>query len=113
MPVLFYIVVCYTQYKEKEVVYMDYKERFVSIYKEKIHRDGSEKLLEYLLSAQSDFFSAPASTRFHGSHAQGLVEHRDVYKRQVYIRMKMGIYTAIVSIKKTHQLLSEIIQLNL
>lgn len=55
MPVLFYIVVCYTQYKEKEVVYMDYKERFVSIYKEKIHRDGSEKLLEYLLSAQSDF----------------------------------------------------------
>lgn len=54
---------------------MDYKERFVSIYKEKIHRDGSEKLLEYLLSAQSDFFSAPASTRFHGSHAQGLVEH--------------------------------------
>lgn len=32
-------------------------------------------MLEYLCSPQSDFFTAPASTRFHGSHAGGLVEH--------------------------------------
>ena len=53
---------------------MDAKERFISLYQEHIHRDGSDKLLEYLLH-HSDFFTAPASTRFHGSHAQGLVEH--------------------------------------
>ena len=53
---------------------MDNKERFLSIYREHIHREGSE-LLEYLLSEHSDFFRAPASTRFHGSHAQGLLEH--------------------------------------
>lgn len=54
---------------------MDLKERFISIYKEHIHREGSDKLLEYLLSPQCDFFTAPASTRFHGSYPQGLVEH--------------------------------------
>lgn len=54
---------------------MDYKERFITLYKEHIHREGSEKLLEYLLSEHSDFFTAPASTRFHGSHRGGLLEH--------------------------------------
>ena len=54
---------------------MNNKERFISIYKKSIHREGSEKLLEYLLSEQSDFFTAPASTRFHGSHQEGLLEH--------------------------------------
>lgn len=54
---------------------MNYKDEFVTIYKEHIHREGADKLLEYLLSAQSDFFSAPASTRFHGSYTGGLVEH--------------------------------------
>ncbi|WP_041139116.1 HD domain-containing protein [Beduini massiliensis] len=54
---------------------MDFKERFVSIYKQYIHRPGSEKLLEFLLSAHCDFFEAPASTRFHGAYPGGLVEH--------------------------------------
>lgn len=54
---------------------MDAKERFVNIYKEMIHREGSDKLLEYLLSEHCDFFTAPASTRFHGAHPQGLLEH--------------------------------------
>lgn len=54
---------------------MNHKERFVSLYKEHIHREGSDKLLEYLVSEHSDFFSAPASTRFHGSYRGGLVEH--------------------------------------
>jgi len=51
------------------------KERFIQIYRENIHREGSEKLLEYLLSAHSDFFTAPASSRFHGNYQGGLVEH--------------------------------------
>lgn len=54
---------------------MNNKERFIEIYKQTIHRDGSEKLLEFLLSKNSDFFDAPASARFHGNYDGGLVEH--------------------------------------
>ncbi|MBS5113255.1 MAG: hydrolase [Coprobacillus cateniformis] len=54
---------------------MNNKERFIEIYKQMIHRDGSEKLLEFLLSKNSDFFDAPASARFHGNYDGGLVEH--------------------------------------
>ena len=50
-------------------------ERFIKIYKENIKREGADKLLEYLLSPQSDFFTAPASARFHLSQEGGLVEH--------------------------------------
>lgn len=52
---------------------MKYKKRFMEIYKKDIKREGADKLLEYL--EKSDFFSAPASTRFHGSYSGGLVEH--------------------------------------
>lgn len=51
------------------------KSKFIEIYKDKITRPGSDKLLNYLLSEQSDFFNAPCSTRFHGSYAGGLCEH--------------------------------------
>ncbi len=54
---------------------MDYKEKFINIYKDNISRPGAEKLLEYLCSGSSDFFEAPASTRYHGNYAGGLVEH--------------------------------------
>lgn len=39
----------------------------------KINRPGIDKLIEYL--EDSDFFTAPASSRFHGSYAGGLLEH--------------------------------------
>ncbi|MEE0965863.1 MAG: hydrolase [Bacilli bacterium] len=51
------------------------KERFIELYRNHIKREGSEKLLAYLLSANSDFFTAPASSRFHGSYKGGLLEH--------------------------------------
>ena len=54
---------------------MNYKEKFIEIYNRYITREGADKLLEYLLSKSSDFFIAPASTRFHGSYEGGLVEH--------------------------------------
>ena len=54
---------------------MTKKEEFLSIYQNNILRDGADKLLEYLDSPQSDFFTAPASTRFHGSYEGGLLEH--------------------------------------
>ncbi|MEG0275067.1 MAG: hydrolase, partial [Longicatena sp.] len=53
---------------------MDHRERFIALYKEHVKREGSEKLLDYLLN-QSDFLTAPASTRFHGAYAGGLLEH--------------------------------------
>ena len=54
---------------------MTAKERFYSVYTEKITRDGADKLLDYLASPACDFFTAPASTRFHGSYEGGLCEH--------------------------------------
>lgn len=52
---------------------MDYKSKFVSIFNEKISREGSRNLLDWMES--TDFFSAPASTKFHGAKESGLVEH--------------------------------------
>lgn len=57
----------------KELKTMTAREKFIEIYSNYIKRDGADKLMEYLLS--SDFFRAPASTRFHGSYEGGLVEH--------------------------------------
>lgn len=54
---------------------MTNKERFIKIFTENIKREGADKLLEYLLSPASDFFTAPASARFHCSFEGGLCEH--------------------------------------
>ncbi len=51
------------------------KERFISIFKEKITREGSRELLNYLCSESCDFFIAPASTRYHGAEIGGLCRH--------------------------------------
>ena len=53
---------------------MNNTERFLSVYQEKIHREGADKLLDYLRTG-TDFFTAPASTRYHGAHEGGLLEH--------------------------------------
>ena len=52
---------------------MTNQERFIEIFNEKITREGADKLLDFLM--KSDFFTAPASTRYHGAHEGGLVEH--------------------------------------
>ena len=52
---------------------MDYKEEFCRIYRENIERSGAEQLLEWL--GRTDFFTAPASTKFHCACEQGLVMH--------------------------------------
>lgn len=54
---------------------MTNKKRFTEIYKKHITREGADTFLEYLLSKSSDFFTAPASTRFHGAYEGGLLEH--------------------------------------
>lgn len=60
---------------------MSIQEEFTEIYQTYIHREGADKFLEYLSGKSSDFFSAPASTRYHGAYAGGLAEHSvNVYK---------------------------------
>lgn len=52
---------------------MNNKERFIEIFKTNVKREGADKLLEFLVT--SDFFRAPASTRYHGAYEGGLCEH--------------------------------------
>jgi hypothetical protein len=54
---------------------MTKKQEFIEIYNRFISREGSEDLLNFLLSSKSDFFEAPCSTRYHLSVEGGLVEH--------------------------------------
>ena len=59
---------------------MGAKEEFLEIYQTNITREGSAELLDYLTN-KCDFFTCPASARFHGSHPGGLVEHSvNVYR---------------------------------
>ena len=59
------------------------KEEFIKIYNSSIKRAGADKLLKYLES--SDFFDAPASTRFHSAYEGGLCSHSiNVYKRLLF-----------------------------
>ncbi len=53
---------------------MTNQERFLKIFTEKISREGADKLLDFLTNG-SDFFTAPASTRYHGAYPGGLLEH--------------------------------------
>lgn len=55
------------------------KEEFIRIYKENISREGSEELLKWM--EKTDFFTAPASSRFHYACEGGLCAHSiSVYK---------------------------------
>lgn len=51
---------------------MDNKERFISLLTA-TNREGIKDLLDWLEA--SDFYEAPASTRFHGSYKGGLLQH--------------------------------------
>lgn len=50
------------------------KQQIIDIYRNYVKREGSDKLLDYLIN-KSDFFTAPASTRFHGAYDGGLAQH--------------------------------------
>ena len=59
------------------------KQEYISVFKKNIKREGSAELLEWL--KKSDFFVAPASTRFHSNFEGGLCQH----SLNVYNRFKM------------------------
>ncbi len=46
---------------------------FIEIYQKYIEREGSQEFLKWLES--TDFFNAPASTKYHESYTGGLAEH--------------------------------------
>ena len=48
------------------------KQQFISLLKT-VNREGVDKLLDFI--EKTDFYTAPASTRFHGSFEGGLLEH--------------------------------------
>jgi hypothetical protein len=51
------------------------REEFLEIYNGLIKRDGARQLLDYLMSSACDFFTAPASTKYHLSVEGGLLRH--------------------------------------
>ena len=53
---------------------MSVKEEFIEIFKQNITRPGADQLLDYLEN-KSDFFTAPASARYHSAYEGGLCEH--------------------------------------
>src|SRR5690554_1459568 len=52
---------------------MSIKERFIKVAKDRIKREGIDDLLKLL--ENTDFFTAPASTRYHHSYEGGLAKH--------------------------------------
>lgn len=55
------------------------RQEFIEIFQKYVQREGAEKLLEWL--SKTDFFTAPASTKFHCACEGGLVLHSvNVYK---------------------------------
>ncbi len=68
------------------------KEEFIKLLKE-TNREGIEKLLDFL--EKSDFYKAPASTRFHGSKEGGLLEH----SMKVYEILKQKVATSVLPIE--------------
>ena len=52
---------------------MSNAEQFKKLFTKKITREGAPELLAWLES--TDFFTAPASTKYHGAYPGGLVDH--------------------------------------
>lgn len=73
---------------------------FIDIYRMSIERDGANELLEWL--DETDFYTAPASTRFHGSYEGGLCEHSvNVWEEltrllKAYPEIKVSLETATI-----------------
>ena len=75
------------------------KEEFIKLLKQ-TNRDGMDNLLDFL--EKSDFYTAPASTRFHGSKENGLLEH----SMKVYEILKHKVETSVVPIETPQESLA-------
>ena len=68
------------------------KEKFIELLRS-TNRENIEELIKFI--QKTDFFEAPASTRFHGSREHGLVEH----SLKVYELLLQKVKTASIEIK--------------
>lgn len=71
---------------------MTLKERFNS-YLLSVERNGTEKLIDYLEN-ETDFYTAPASTKYHGSFEGGLLRHSLIVFELLYdknLKHNLGI----------------------
>lgn len=81
---------------------MTAQEEFKNIIETNVYRDGIKDLMDYL--DRTDFYIAPASTRFHGSYPGGLVEHSvNVYKE---LKRLIGVYPEIQATEETLAIIS-------
>ncbi len=77
-----------------------YKEKFIELYSRYVKRDGAEELLKWI--ENSDFFTAPASTKYHEAYEGGLCEHSiRVFNElarlvKVYPEVKVSAETALI-----------------
>lgn len=54
---------------------------FKDIFQNNIHRDYADAMLDWL-EQETDFFTSPSSTKYHGAHPGGLLVHSlNVYRR--------------------------------
>ncbi|MBR3153087.1 MAG: HD domain-containing protein [Clostridia bacterium] len=67
------------------------KEEFLELLKS-VNREGMDGLINFI--EKSDFFKAPASTRFHGSYEGGLLEH----SMKVYEILKHKVKNSVIDI---------------
>ncbi len=67
------------------------KEEFIRLLRS-TNRDGIEDLIQFL--EKSDFYKAPASTRFHGSFEGGLLEH----SMKVYEILKHKVKNSVLDL---------------
>lgn len=65
------------------------KEEFLKLLRS-TNREGMDKLIEFI--EKTDFFKAPASTRFHGNYEGGLLEH----SMKVYEILKHKVKNCII-----------------
>lgn len=69
---------------------MGYKEDFIAVFQQNIKRPGANELLDWML--KTDFFTAPASTKYHCACPEGLVMHSlSVYNVMVEKHFEEGV----------------------
>lgn len=74
---------------------MTNKEIYLSLLREHVKRDGLDKLIQYL--ERSDFFQAPASTRYHNAYPGGLLEHSLYVYNCLKAKMQTPVYQNILT----------------
>ena len=66
----------------RELAGKSVKEKYIEAYNTAITRQGSKELLDWML--KTDFFTAPASSKFHSAYEGGLCEHSlNVYNAMI------------------------------